>query len=206
MTRSRIINYTGSLFYILFIVNGCRSVPENKKVSSTDQQWEKLGPGGGGAIFIPTFSYNSANRFLLRCDMTGTYLTHDGGSSYQQINMAGGASSFAWDPADSNTVYIGSACLSRSKDSGKSWERIFPPKEEITGEQFRGDHADYSIKTTENSLYNSKSGRIGAIRADPLESGYVYFSMGPLFLIIRLITRVRDGAKRNALTAGRLYL
>ncbi len=178
MTRSRIIIYAGSLFLILFILNGCRSLSENKKNSSTDKQWEKLGPGGGGAIFIPTFSYSSPDKFLLRCDMTGSYLSRDGGNSYQQIDLAGGASSYAWDPVDSNIVYIGSACLSRSTDGGRKWERVFPPLDEITGEQFRGDHADYSIKTSESSLYDGASGRIGAIHPDRVKPGYVYFSMG----------------------------
>ena len=150
-------------------------------MESTELQWHKIGPGGGGAIFIPTFSYRSADNFLLRCDMTGTYLTNDGGSSYQQINLAGGASAYAWDPSDSNIVYIGSAFLNRSQDGGRDWERIFPPKEEITSEQFIGDHADYSIKTVETSLYDNESGRIGAIRADPLKPGFVYFSMGRHF-------------------------
>ena len=172
--------WSSVLFCILIIVNGCHSDVLNEKVHS-DIKWEKLGPGGGGAVFIPTFSYKSADNFLLRCDMTGSYLTNDGGSSYQQINLAGGASSYAWDPSDSNIVYIGSACLNRSQDGGKDWERIFPPKEEITSEQFIGDHADYSIKTTETSLYDNESGRIGAIRADPLNPGSVYFSMGRHF-------------------------
>jgi hypothetical protein len=61
---------------------------------------------------------------LLRCDMTGSYLTRDGGASYQQINFAGGASSYAWDPIDSNIVYIGSAALNRSVDGGKTWGKI----------------------------------------------------------------------------------
>ena len=172
--------WSSVLFCILIIVNGCHSDVLNEKVHS-DIKWEKLGPGGGGAVFIPTFSYKSADNFLLRCDMTGTYLTHDGGSSYQQINLAGGASAYAWDPSDSNIVYIGSAFLNRSQDGGRNWERIFPPKEEITSEQFIGDHADYSIKTTETSLYDNESGRIGAIRADPLKPGFVYFSMGRHF-------------------------
>ena len=168
------------LLCILIILNGCHAEALNEKEHS-DIKWEKLGPGGGGAVFIPTFSYKSADNFLLCCDMTGTYLTHDGGSSYQQINLAGGASSYAWDPSDSNIVYIGSAWLNRSQDGGTNWERIFPSKEEITGEQFIGDHADYSIKTTETSLYDNESGRIGAIRADPLKPGFVYFSMGRHF-------------------------
>ena len=44
-----------------------------------------------------------------------------------------------------------------------------------------GDHADYSIKTSEGSLYDGQSGRISAIRPDPLKPGSVYFSMGNFF-------------------------
>jgi hypothetical protein len=181
MKKSKLIIYAGSLYCMLSFITGCHSAPTNNKMESAEFQWNKIGPGGGGAIFIPTFSYNSANKFLLRCDMTGSYLSNDGGNSYQQIDLAGGASSFAWDPVDSNIVYIGSACLNRSADGGKSWECIFPAREEITGEQFMGDHADYTIKTSESSLYDSESGRIGAIRADPMKTGSVYFSMGSNF-------------------------
>jgi photosystem II stability/assembly factor-like uncharacterized protein len=181
MIKSKLISYGGSLLVMAQIISACQATLPKIGKQSAEIQWNKIGPGGGGAIFIPTFSYKSANDFLLRCDMTGTYLTHDGGSSYQQINLAGGASSYAWDPSDSDIVYIGSAWLNRSQDGGTTWDRIFPPKEEITGEQFIGDHADYSIKTTEASLYDNESGRIGAIRADPLKPGFVYFSMGRHF-------------------------
>ncbi len=166
---------------MISLLTACHQAPPKTNIDSTDPKWDKVGPGGGGAIFIPTFSYKSAERFLLRCDMTGSYLTGDGGNSYKQIDFAGGASSYAWDPSDSNMVYIGSASLNRSDDGGKSWMRIFPPAEEITGEQFKGDHADYSILTSDSSIYDRESGRIGAIRADPMKSGWVYFSMGKNF-------------------------
>ena len=181
MEKCKTISFTGTLCCLLLLISGCHSSQTKSMVTSDELRWNKIGPGGGGAIFIPTFSYKSADYFLLRCDMTGSYLSRDGGSSYQQINLAGGASSFAWDPEDSNKVYIGSACLSRSEDGGKSFERIFPPRQEITGEQFIGDHADYSIITSKSSLYDRESGRIGAIRVDPMKSGNVYFSMGRHF-------------------------
>ena len=181
MIKSKINIFVTSLICMAALLISCQSASTVSTAKSDSPQWEKIGPGGGGAIFIPTFSYHSEGKFLLRCDMTGSYLTGDGGASYSQIDLAGGATSYAWDPADSNVVYIGSACLSRSADGGKNWERIFPAKEEMTGVQFMGDHADYSIKTTESSLYDRESGRIGAIRADPLKPGFVYFSMGRHF-------------------------
>jgi photosystem II stability/assembly factor-like uncharacterized protein len=141
-------------------------------------QWEKVGPGGGGATFIPTFSYHSTSVFLLKCDMTGSYLTKEGGKSYEQINFPNGANSFAYDPADSNTIYIGSNTLNRSKDGGKTWQQLFPAKAGILSESYSGDHANYQIQTKAGSLYEMESGRIGTIRVDPARPASLYFSMG----------------------------
>ncbi len=71
---------------------------ENSSGSASGTDWIRIGPGGGGATFIPTFSYADANRFMIRCDMTGAYLTKDGGSSFSQINYPNGSYSFAFDP------------------------------------------------------------------------------------------------------------
>ncbi|MFN8135123.1 MAG: hypothetical protein U0Z17_07825 [Bacteroidales bacterium] len=144
-------------------------------------QWEKLGPGGGGSTFIPTFSYHSADNFLVRCDMTGAYLTKDGGKSYNQINFANGSSCFAYDPNDSATIYIGSTGLNKSNDGGKTWEQIFPKKKDIETERFFGDHAEYEIKTNESSLYVNEVGKIESIRVDPVSSNSLYFTMGSFF-------------------------
>jgi len=164
----------------LVMFNGCITTPATDRAEKSSG-WEKIGPGGGGATFIPTFSYSSPEKFLLRCDMTGSYLSCDGGSSYRQINFPGGASAYAWDPADPNTIYIGSASLNHSPDGGLTWKRIYPAEDEITGEQYMSDHADYSIKVSRGSLYDTLSGRISAIRCDPSGNGNVYFSMGKNF-------------------------
>ncbi len=110
--------------------------------------------------------------------MSGSYLSHDGGESYQQINFPNGSSGYAFDPQDSNTIFIGSALLNRSKDGGKTWQTIFPAKEEITGDKWFGDHASYSIQTVKESLYDTTSESVRNIRVDPKSSANIYFSMG----------------------------
>src|SRR5450759_621977 len=129
----------------------------NLKLSRSQDRWQyrhKLNYSSrSGATFIPTFSYTTPDNFLLRCDMTGSYLTTDGGTSFHQINFAGGASSYAYDPGDHNTIYIGSAALNRSVDGGRTWNQIFPLKTDVRGDLYLGDHADYSIKTIQGSLY-----------------------------------------------------
>lgn len=169
-----------TILFIFILCTACKT--SRDKVAENDSLWTRIGPGGGGAVFIPTYSYNSAALFLLRCDMTGSYLTSDGGNSYSQINFPGGASSFAWDPADSNIVYAGTASLNRSADGGKSWQQVFPAREDVISEVYRGDHADYSIETSENSLYPGDARRVSAIRADPVKKGSLYFSMGRWFI------------------------
>ncbi|MCW3118408.1 MAG: exo-alpha-sialidase, partial [Chitinophagaceae bacterium] len=166
--------------YIIIFSAQCQRNFSTSNVKDSAVNWEKIGPGGGGATFIPTFSYHSAENFLLRCDMTGSYLTKDGGQSYQQINFANGASAYAYDPEDSSTIYIGSAVLNQSKDGGKTWQVIFPKKEEIVNAIYTGDHASYHIETLKGSLYES-SGNIDHIRVDPVSSASLYFNMGNFF-------------------------
>ena len=169
-------------FYLVFLAFGInQSWSLERPGKAQVPVWEKVGPGGGGSTFIPTFSYHSPDNFLIRCDMTGAYLTKDGGNSYSQINFANGSHSFAYDPNDLNTVYIGSTFLNKSEDGGKTWEQIFPMKNEIASEQFIGDHAEYILKTKESSLYVNEVGLIKNIRADPAKPKSLYFSMGSFF-------------------------
>lgn len=142
--------------------------------------WQKIGPGGGGATYIPTFSYHSANNFMLRCDMTGDYLTHNGGTDYSQINFANGSHSFAYDAADSTIIYAGGIALQKSIDGGKTWQQIFPAPAEVTDISYSGDHAECTITTTPNSLYKSSYGTINAICVDAV-NGYLYCAMGAHF-------------------------
>lgn len=168
--------------FVVFLLSACSNSQQSRRVETDKQtEWEKLGPGGGGSTFIPAFSYHTTDKFLIRCDMTGSYLTNDGGNSYQQINFPNGASSFAYDPKDSNIIYIGSSSLNKSEDGGKTWKPVFPKKEEIVDETYSGDHANYRIETVKGSLYDSISREIKNIRVDPLISGWLYFSMGKYF-------------------------
>lgn len=173
--------FIGGIGCVLFVFAGCQAGSQANRLKQPVPHWEKIGPGGGGSTFIPTFSYQTPDNFLVRCDMTGSYLSKDGGNSYQQINFAGGASCFAFDPNDSASIYIGSSSLNRSKDGGKTWEQVFPKKSEVKRELFFGDHADFKIETVESSLYVGKEGIIGDICIDPFQSGALYFTMGSSF-------------------------
>lgn len=157
------------------------SVPAEENGEATgDSGWEKIGPGGGGSTFMPVFSYENPDNFLVRCDMTGTYLTKDGGKSYQQLNFANGSSAYTYDPADQNTMYMGSTVLSRSTDGGREWKQLFPKPEDVQDTTYQGDHASFKIKASD-SLYNESHGRINTIRVDGVNSEVIYFSMNRYF-------------------------
>src|SRR3954454_21508894 len=50
-----------------------------------------IGPGGGGAMYLPTISPHDPATAFVSCDMTGEYLTHDGGASWRMFNLRGRA-------------------------------------------------------------------------------------------------------------------
>ncbi|MEO5979059.1 MAG: hypothetical protein ABIS36_23060 [Chryseolinea sp.] len=170
-----------ALFVALFVVAIACDKKASDHTSPNQIDWTEIGPGGGGATFIPTFSYQSSDDFILRCDMTGSYHSTDGGKSYHQINFPNGANAYAYDPKDPKSIWIGATTLNHSKDGGKSWDRIFPESEDIISETFEDDHANYSIKVKDSSLYVTDVGRIHAVKVDPVLDNTLYFSMGPYF-------------------------
>ena len=54
--------------------------------------------------------------------MTGSYITHDGGTTWRMFNLRGVVDFFAFDPKDPNTMYAHATGLWRSTDGGKQWE------------------------------------------------------------------------------------
>jgi photosystem II stability/assembly factor-like uncharacterized protein len=101
--------------------------------------WRVIGPGGGGAMFNPTVSPHDPNRIFVSCDMTGAYLTEDGGASWRMFSFGSTVRFFAFDEKDPKVAYAQSTRLWRSEDGGRSWKVVYPadPREIIDG-----DHAD----------------------------------------------------------------
>ena len=95
----------------------------------------------------PTISPHDPNVVLVACDMTGAYITHDGGESWRMFNLGTVVSSFAFDPAHPDVIYAGNAALWRSADRGRTWRMVFPNPRLDTRELMVGDHADYVIRT-----------------------------------------------------------
>ena len=104
-----------------------------------------LGPGGGGAMFNPTVSPHDPNTVLISCDMTGAYITHDGGQSWRMFNLRGVVRFFVFDPLDPKVMYAQANGLWRSTDAGETWNLVYPKPAKIKAIVMRSDHADEKL-------------------------------------------------------------
>ncbi|HZT43815.1 MAG TPA: hypothetical protein VFA07_16735 [Chthonomonadaceae bacterium] len=137
---------------------------------NTNQPWSILGPGGGGAQFVPAISPHDARRVLVACDMTGAYITHDAGKTWRMFNLRGRATFFAFDPCAPDTLYANAVGLWRSEDAGKTWNLVFPNPEKVTGLTIAGDHGEGAIDTEAGPLTE----RVTALAVDPDDSTTLY--------------------------------
>src|SRR5579871_387523 len=128
-----------------------------------------IGPGGGGAQYNPTVSPQDLNTVLISCDMTGAYITHDGGRSWRMFNLRGTVKFFAFDPQNPKTIYAEVTGLWRSADDGVTWKLLYPKPATVRGIQMSDDHADESIVADPNPL-----GTIVALAIDPTDSKVLY--------------------------------
>ena len=132
--------------------------------------WRIIGPGGGGSLFHPTVSPHDPRTALVACDMTGAYLTHDGGATWRIVNLGDSVQFFVFDPLDPNVVYASAAGLFRSRDAGATWQRFFPSVvQKIT---MGDDHAAPYLHTT-----GQPSGEVTALAIDPADSRSLYLGV-----------------------------
>jgi photosystem II stability/assembly factor-like uncharacterized protein len=124
-----------------------------------------VGPGGGGAMFHATISPHDPNEVLVGCDMTGAYISHDGGRSWRMFNLRGTVRFFAFDPLDAHTMYAGTQALWRSTDDGESWKLVWPIASAVRNIRMSSDHADEVIVADPNPM-----GEIVAFAIDPADS------------------------------------
>ncbi len=143
---------------------GCNSsdgsVDNSKKVVTTlnpngrNDSWGFAGAGGGGAMFYPAVSPHNPDYAFVSCDMTGAYVTHNGGASWRMFNLRSPVQYYVFDPLDSNTVYANSIALFKSTDRGNTWSVLYPSASEISGVVSKGDHAQERVVTKDSTQRN----------------------------------------------------
>ena len=131
--------------------------------------WQVIGPGGGGAQFNPTVSPVDPNLVLVNCDMTGTYISTDGGNSWRMFNLRGVARFIVLDPVDSNIIYVATEGLYRSQDKGRTWELVYPRPDDVSGVLISGDHADEQIVQRDGPR-----AIVQALAVDPSDSNILF--------------------------------
>ena len=161
-------------------------------------QWKVLGPGGGGAMFFPTISPHDPKTVLVRCDMTGVYLSSDAGASWRMINLRSPAQFFVFDPVDPRTLYVKTIGLWQSSDSGKSWRLVHPDPSSVKGTIMPDDHASEGIVTEPPA-----DETVTALAVDPSDSKTLFaavlaLSRGEFFL------RISKNGGTNWSNAGKL--
>lgn len=130
--------------------------------------WSVVGPGGGGTMRRPAISPHDPRVVVEGCDMTGAYITKDGGLSWRMFNLGAPPSSFAFDPKDARVIYATTAALWRSEDAGTTWRMVYPDPAKNTAVHAWTDHGDFVI-TTDDPAYLG-SGRSSSVHTVAVDS------------------------------------
>ncbi len=164
--RSR---FLGTLVALLLLAQTPGPAPRFDK-------WKVIGPGGGGTMILPAISPHDPSVVVEGCDMTGMYITLDGGRSWRMFNLRGVLSGVAYDPKDPRVIYVTNDGFWKSTDTGGSWSLLFPDPSKNTIEHMRDDHASHSF-TTDDPAYAGVS-RIFAVTIDPRDPASIYLAVG----------------------------
>ena len=143
-----------------------QSAPSRVRAS---RPYTVIGPGGGGAMFNPTISPHNPAEVLVSCDMTGAYISHDGGHSWRMFNLRGAIQLFAFDPVQPHVIYAANHALWRSNDDGESWNLLWPKPTTIRGVHMNSDHAEENILAAPDPI-----GEIVSLAIDPQNSHRLY--------------------------------
>ncbi len=139
---------------------------------SGPDHWEIIGPGGGGSQFYPTVSPHDPKHVLVACDMTGDYITADGGTSWRMFNLGAMTHFFEWDPHNPKVIYAGANALYRSSDGGVSWNRLYPSARDVTSTEMIDDSGVAAF------VVNGSRQRITALGIDSTQSNILFAAFG----------------------------
>ncbi|HTL50975.1 MAG TPA: hypothetical protein VL860_00215 [Planctomycetota bacterium] len=87
--------------------------------------WMCMGFGGGGSIYTPVISPHDPKVGMVTCDMSGIYLTRDGGRHWQILPRMSNGRGLAFSPTDPNVIFVGTISMTyRSGDMGLTWKTV----------------------------------------------------------------------------------
>ncbi|MBS1856316.1 MAG: hypothetical protein JST11_13195 [Acidobacteria bacterium] len=136
-------------------------------------RWHIIGPGGGGSMFHPTVSPHDAWTVVLACDMTGNYVTTDGGAHWRFFSLRSPVRLFAFDPAVAKVLYASTGALYRSADLGLTWKMILPRPGDLAKTTAGDDHASETLHVRAGPPAD-----VAAFAIDPADSKSLYAAVG----------------------------
>ncbi len=145
-----------ALIPLAALAPSCRAGGRAASVSTAvpSHQWQGIGLSGGGGMFAPAISPIDPDLMLLSCDMSGAYISEDGGHHWRMIHheqLQGNTRCRpGFHPKDANVIYAsdgGSGKLKVSRDRGLHWTAIGDLPDTPTG-QIALDPDDPSLMLT----------------------------------------------------------
>lgn len=116
-------------------------------------------------MYHVTINPLDAQEVLLSCDMTGAYISHDGGHHWRMFNLRSSVRFFVFDPVRRGTMYAATDVLWRSRDDGETWQMVWPKPSSVRAILMDSDHADETVVAESNPV-----GTITALAVDPASS------------------------------------
>ena len=93
-------------------------------------QWEPIGLSGYGGMYSPAISPVDPKLMMIHCDMSGAYLSNDGGRTWKMINHSQLRTSTACKPAfhpvDADIIFSAQSGVGMkvSRDRGLTWQQV----------------------------------------------------------------------------------
>jgi hypothetical protein len=208
---------TAAFFLLVLIAGGGAAPRAAGPPSARLDRWRVTGPGGGGTTAHPVISPHDPRVVVESCDMTGAYITHDAGASWRMFNLGTVASAYAFDPKAPSVIYAAASAIFRSRDTGRTWQMIWPDPLRRTERQNLGDHADTTYRTEDPTYPSGEDVLIDALAIDTRDAARLYAAVqfrkpgqpgGPAQAITRFLTSPDRGATWSAvadLPAERIF-
>ncbi len=138
-------------------------------VQAQPTSWQTVGPGGGGALFLPSLGIANSHELTIACDMSQLFRSTDlgetwGQTDFRQIQTSGslGRVQFTNDPATQYalTNMAEAPRAVKSTDGGATWQTL--ANDPVVGEAFNliadPNNKNRLLLSSYNALYISTDG------------------------------------------------